>query len=312
MGDTGCDTSEGLVLGADVGGTSTRVAVAGLDGRVVGRGRGPGGNPVAHPGTAHRAFADALADALAGVDPAAVVTGVVGMAGSGAVRDPAVRAGYDDVWRSAGLAGTPEIRSDLEVAFAAGTEAMSGTVLVAGTGAVAGRIRDGRLAAAVGGHGWLLGDEGSGFWLGREAVRATLRALEGAGPGGPLTESVLHSLEVTGDGSEARVAVVSAAYARPPVALSELAPLVTDAHRAGDPTATAILDAAAGHLLATWDGLGEQPPCGPAVLAGSLTAAGSYLGTALREGLDRRSVDHCSAADPVTGAVRLALHSVRG
>lgn len=306
MTGTTSDTGDRLVLGGDVGGTSTRILVADLAGRVVGRGRGPGGNPVAHPATAHRAFGDALAQALADVDPAAVVAGVIGMAGSGAVRDPVVRAGYDRVWREARLAGTPDVRSDLEVAFAAGTAAVDGSVLIAGTGAVAGRIAGGRLVAAVGGHGWLLGDEGSGFWLGREAVRATLRALEGTGPGGAMTDSVLHALAVADTGATARAAVVAAAYARLPVELSGLAPLVTDAHLAGDRAATAILDAAGTHLLAIWDGLGAGGPGAPVVLAGSLIAPGSYLGSVVRTGLAERSVTPCSADDPVQGAVRLA------
>jgi glucosamine kinase len=303
---TTSDTRDGLVLGGDVGGTSTRILVADLTGRVVGRGRG---SPVAHPETAHRAFADALAEALVEADPARVVAGVVGMAGSGAVRDPAVRAGYEQVWSSAGLTGTPDVRSDLEVAFAAGTEATEGSVLIAGTGAVSGRLRDGRLVAAVGGHGWLLGDEGSGFWLGREAVRATLRALEGVGPASPLTDSVLDALEVTA-GPQARALVVGAAYARPPVQLSALAPLVSRAHAAGDPAATALLDDAAAHLLATWDGLGPGRADGPVVLAGSLLAAGTYLGAAVRAGLTGRGGLPCSGDDPVEGAVRLALRGV--
>lgn len=109
-----------------------------------------------------------------------VRAGVIGMAGGGALADPQVRESYDAalarVWaqrRTPGIA-----RGDLKVAFAAGTESPAGGVLVAGTGSVAGRVVARRLTATVGGHGWLLGDEGSGFWLGREAVRlafATLR-----------------------------------------------------------------------------------------------------------------------------------------
>lgn len=303
------DTGEGLVLGADIGGTSTRIAVADLTGRIVARGLGPGGNPVAHPDTARTVLAEALAQALADVEPGAVRAGVIGMAGSGAVLDLQVRAGYDAVWRTAGLPGTPEVCSDLEVAFAAGTAAPDGSVLIAGTGAVAGRLRRQRLVATAGGHGWLLGDEGSGFWIGREAVRATLAVLDGGGSATTLTGAVLRELGA-GDGPGARNALVSAAYARPPVALSALAPLVTDAHRAGDPAATGILDAAVTHLLAMWDRLPEARPGEPVVLAGSLTEPGSYLGSALTEGLAGRSTQPSPAADPVIGAVRMALRSL--
>lgn len=301
------DTGDGLVLGGDIGGTSTRLVVADLAGRVVARASGPGGNPVAHPDTARQVLAETLAGVLAGLDPAAVRVGVVGMAGSGAVRDPAVHEAYAEVWRLAGLVQPPEICPDLEVAFAAGTTEPDGVVLIAGTGAVAGRVRGHRLVSAAGGHGWLLGDEGSGFWIGREAVRATLRWLEGAAPPGELSRSVLERLGVAGSSPEARSDVVAAAHAGPPVALSALAPLVTRAHGAGDPAATAILAEAGEHLQRTVGGVGAVAAGEPVVLAGSLTSEGTVLGDRLRSWLAGLGARACLAEEPVIGAVRLAI-----
>lgn len=300
-------TGDGLVLGGDVGGTSTRLVVADLSGRVLTRGTGPGGNPVAHPVTARQVLAETLAQALTGIDPAAVRAGVVGMAGSGATRDAADRAAYDEIWRQAGLTCRPEICSDLEVAYAAGTDLADGTVLIAGTGAVAGRVRGRRLVAAVGGHGWLLGDEGAGYWVGREAVRVALRALEGTGPDGALARSVLQRFRVDRRDGAARSSLIAAVHEQPPVALSALAPLVTAADEEGDPVATAVLDEAASHLLRTWDGLGSGDRGEPVVLAGSLVAAGSRLGEAVRTGLEQREATPLAAEDPVVGAVRLAI-----
>lgn len=304
---TNPDTGDGLVLGGDIGGTSTRLVVADLSGRVVARATGPGGNPVAHPQTARQALADALAEATADVDPGAVLGGVVGMAGGGAMRDPAARAAYDGLWRRAGLRILPEICSDLEVAFAAGTQALAGSVLVAGTGAVAGRILDHRLVGTVGGHGWLLGDEGSGFWIGREAVRVALRTLEGTGPDGVLSRSVLDRLGASKSGTDQRASLIAAVHELAPVTLSALAPLVSGAHDSGDVSATEILDLATAHLLHTWDRLDGTRRGDPVVLAGSPIAAGSYLGNALRAGLRERGATPCTAEDPALGAVRLAL-----
>lgn len=305
------DTGEGLVLGGDLGGTSTRIVVADLAGREVARAVGPGGNPVAHPATALEVFGETVARATVGVDRTAVVCGVIGMAGSGAVRDSAARAAYDQVWRELGLPGRPELCSDLEVAFAAGTDEASGSVLIAGTGAVAGRVRDHRLSGAVGGHGWLLGDEGSGYWIGREAVRAALRHLEGTGPGGQMTRRVLEELGVALTGADARSDLIAAVHARPPIGLSSLSFVVAEAQASGDPEATAVLDAAVDHLLHTWDGLGEAVD-GPVVLAGSLTDPSSYPGARLRARLSDRGVTPRTAGDPVSGAVRLALRASEG
>jgi glucosamine kinase len=298
-----------LALGGDLGGTSTRILVTDLAGRAVGRGAAGGGNPTAHPATAREALAVALAEALRGLDPDRVRVGVLGMAGGGALRDPMVRAAYDDAWSGAGLGGRPDVRSDVEVAFAAGTEATTGSVLVAGTGAVAARIDGGRLVATAGGHGWLLGDEGSGFWLGREAVRATLHALDAGDPPGALGEAVLSTLPDPGGG---RAALVQQAYAQSPVALSSLAPLVTAAHDAGDPVAGRIVLAAIDHLVALFGRLPDPQPREPVVLAGALTERGTPIGHALRRHLAERRLDVLSAQDPVTGAAAIARRALLG
>jgi N-acetylglucosamine kinase-like BadF-type ATPase len=298
-----------LALGGDLGGTSTRILVTDLAGRAVGRGAAGGGNPTAHPATAREALAVALAEALRGLDPDRVRAGVLGMAGGGALRDPMVRAAYDDAWSGAGLGGRPDVRSDVEVAFAAGTEATTGSVLVAGTGAVAARIDGGRLVATAGGHGWLLGDEGSGFWLGREAVRATLHALDAGDPPGALGEAVLSTLPDPGGG---RAALVQQAYAQSPVALSSLAPLVTAAHDAGDPVAGRIVLAAIDHLVALFGRLPDPQPREPVVLAGALTERGTPIGHALRRHLAERRLDVLSAQDPVTGAAAIARRQLLG
>ena len=56
----------------------------------------------------------------------------------------------------------------------AAADVQDGIALISGTGSVAwGRTPDGRTARA-GGWGYLLGDEGSGYWVGRQAVRHAL------------------------------------------------------------------------------------------------------------------------------------------
>ena len=72
------------------------------------------------------------------------------------------------------------IHSDIEAAFASAPgHPADGLALIAGTGSVAARVQNRALVATSGGDGWLLGDDGSGFWIGRRAVRAALRAADG-------------------------------------------------------------------------------------------------------------------------------------
>ena len=180
-----------FVLGLDVGGTSSRALLLDASGRRVGYGKAAGGNPAAH-GTEVAAanIGRALEPALRGIDPAQVAGAVIGMAGAGALE----RAVFDLMWASAGLRPAPRVTGDLGIAFAAGTAEPCGTVLIAGTGAIAARIEDGEPTVIADGLGWLLGDEGSGFWLGREAARVAARALSRGEADGQLVRLVAGAL----------------------------------------------------------------------------------------------------------------------
>jgi glucosamine kinase len=299
--------SEFLALGGDLGGTSTRIVVVGPDGREHGRGVTGGGNPTTDPAGAAAAFGDALQAALSGVDGARVKASVVGVAGGSALRTPAVATHFDRVWTEAGLTCSPGYVPDLEVAFAGGTPASDGAVLVAGTGAAAGSLTDHRLTRTADGHGWLLGDDGSGFWLGREAVRATLRTLDAGGNPGALVDSVLRELEADRTARQ-RDRVIQAVNSRPGVRLSALAPLVTAAYRTGDPQAQSIVERAAAALLATLGLIRDPAESTPIVLAGSLAGDASPVGAELRTLLAARFAGAVlPARTGVGGAAWLAL-----
>ncbi|HEV2346144.1 MAG TPA: BadF/BadG/BcrA/BcrD ATPase family protein [Actinocrinis sp.] len=188
-----------VVLGLDIGGTWTRALVVGVPGGIrLGASRRAGANPTTHGvDTAAMHIEAAITEALAeaGLAAPAVDACVIGMAGaSKLVGDPAAAEAIATLWRRIGLRCTVEIVADVTTAFAAGSPEPDGSVLLAGTGAIAATMRDRRPAGILGGHGWLLGDEGSGFWIGRQAVRATLRDLDdGVTPSG-LVAAVLAEL----------------------------------------------------------------------------------------------------------------------
>ncbi|MEV7117957.1 N-acetylglucosamine kinase [Kitasatospora griseola] len=284
-----------LVLGLDVGGTSTRALVATLDGRILGTAHGAGGNPVAHGAeVAVREIGGAVRAALAGLDPAGVAAGVIGLAG-GSLAPPEVLA----LWPATGLTVTPRLVGDAELAHAAGTAAADGTLLLSGTGAIAAEIRDHALRRTADGHGWLLGDRGSGFWLGREAVAAALTAVDRALPfDGPslrlpgLAGAIADALVgPDGLGREPRSALIAAAHAEAPARLARLAPVVLDHAAAGDPVALALVDRAADHLIATLALVREPDSPLPLVLAGGLLASETPLVAHLRPRLAARWPD---------------------
>lgn len=292
--------TESLVIGGDLGGTSTRILVVGTDGRECGRSVAGGGNPISHPAGAAAALAGALGAALAGVDPGRVQASVIGVAGGSALRTPPVAARFGKVWADAGLTCDPGWAPDLEVAFAAGTPEPDGSVLVAGTGATAGAVTGRRLTRTADGHGWLLGDDGSGFWLGREAVRAALRTLDAGERPGHLVGAVLRELAAVETADELALAgdrrgadrcrdrLIQAVNSRPGVQLSALAPLVSAAFREGDPEARSIVDRAAAALLTTLGRIRGQDETTPIVLAGGLTSDTTPVGATLRALLPAR------------------------
>ena len=174
-------------------------------------------------------FGDALRAALSDVDPAVVRASVIGIAGWFGAAHPGSR----DALRPGLGRGRTDLRPglrvpDLKVAFAGGTPASEGAVLVAGTGAAAGSPPP-RLTRTAGGHGWLLGDDGSGFWLGREALQGHLADTRcGRKARCRWSTPCSASWTLTSERrARQRERVIQAVNSRPGVLLSALAPLVT-------------------------------------------------------------------------------------
>lgn len=276
-----------LVLGLDIGGSATRAVLVTTDGVRVGAGRAAGANPTAHePRTVAEHLAAALRQALHGVDPSTVVTATLGVAGGGRLaRDPRARAAFDRTWAGAGLDCPYRLIGDALVAYAAGTAVPDGTVLIAGTGAIAAAVRGYALVRTADGHGWLLGDDGSGFWLGRAAVKATLAELDAGTEPSVLARDVI--ARVLGEGTEPKArgtanALVQRVTSAHPVRLARLAPLVLRDAGAGDPTAARLVERAATLLCDTVALVRRAESDGPVVLAGGLLASPTPLADQVR------------------------------
>ncbi|MBB5778267.1 N-acetylglucosamine kinase [Nonomuraea jabiensis] len=312
-----------LVLGVDAGGTSSRAALFTVDGAPVGRGHAPGANPVTlgmDQAGAHLTAAVQEAGSASLPHVSAVVLGLAG--NPGACRELAAR-----VLRPLLPQGPPvRVVGDTVTAFAAGTAAPSGTVLISGTGAIAAKITNHEQTATADGYGWLFGDEGSSFWLGHAAARTTIHTLATTGPlathtipdplatarppsaptsgDGRLVALVVRQLLPEGVGEDPVAQLAAAVHARPPLALAELAPLVSQAAEAGDPVAQALVAEAAARLASTAAQVHE--PGLPIVLAG---------GVLTPEGPVRRAVhdllpDAVTAGDTADGAAWLAAREL--
>jgi glucosamine kinase len=305
----------GRVVGVDVGGTSSRaLAMEPADGTVTGRGASGGGNPNSHPPElAAKRVAEAVREALGG-GSGEVLGCMLGLAGESKFTDPAVAETFAVALRQVGVGCPISVVSDAEVAFASATAEPDGTVVVGGTGSVAARIVDHRKSSWVGGLGWLLGDEGSAYWIGREAVRTALRQLQAGAAPGPLAAAVLAEAlpDVPADDTQLLSRLITAANAEAPVRLARFASLVST-YVATDPAAARIVGEAA-ELLAGQAlmarSAGERTPV---VLAGSVIGPDSPVGTALRALLaERTPAEVLFAPDGAVGAAWLAALEVAG
>lgn len=265
------------LLGIDAGGTSTRAALLTADGTCLGVGRGGRGNPVSdgEEAAAH-AIGAAITGALAQApevishDIAAVTLAMAGGSAAGLAAQW--------LWPSLhdlGIQAPIRIEPDLLAMFASGTHEPEGYGLVAGTGSTAVRVRGGEVDLTADGLGWLLGDTGSGFWIGHQVARAVALDLDGRGPVTSLTPAVLNTLAVDAgsdpdvNGRPAALAqLISAVYRASPLRLAALAPLAFA--DPGDAVAAAIVDAAQSALAQLVLDVALPDLTGPLVIGGGV------------------------------------------
>jgi N-acetylglucosamine kinase len=234
-----------LFLGVDGGQSGTAAVIGDETGRVLGTGEaGPCNHAAAGEGRAklERAVRDSVAEACAqaGLDAAGVEFEAACFGMSGGPDDK--REILERILRARCLVVT----NDAVIALAGATASGQGIIAIAGTGSIAfGRNAAGRTARA-GGWGYVFGDEGGGFDIARQALRASLRMEEGWGPPTRLRDLLL---EATGAGDANDLLHRFYGDDWPRSRVARLAPLVDRAAREGDRVALEILHGAA-HSLA--------------------------------------------------------------
>jgi glucosamine kinase len=296
------------LLAIDAGGTSTRAVIVDDSGNCLGFGQAGGGNPIsAGFERALDALADATSMALAPSGPP-LSSALIAMAGATS-RMP--RPQLVERFRTLGLVGDLALESDLLAMFRSGTLSSSGYALIAGTGSVAAHIEDGILRSVSGGAGWLLGDGGSGFWIGHRVARAVVAFLDGRGADTALTAALLDALGLVDTGERAHgrrrvlLDLIDALYAIPPVGLSRFAPLAFQA--ADDQVAQGILKAAAAELVGTLTAIRPADAVGPVVLGGSILGARDRNPVASALAAALPGAELIPARDGVVGAAVLAM-----
>jgi N-acetylglucosamine kinase-like BadF-type ATPase len=287
------------LVGIDIGGTSSRARLW-ADGRIAAESKGPSASMPAAGADAAKA---ALGEVLAGLelDPAHPVDAIC--AGSAGLSVPGAQEFLHEQLAPLTRSGSVVIVSDAMLVLpAAGLDA--GIAVICGTGSVAvGTFRE--RTRQTGGWGYLLGDEGGGYWIVREALRTLLWRRDQGRPAGELGNEMLSA---TGS---VDIATLQRRYYTQPHVPRDWARLARFVLESADPAAAHITgraaDAAAA-LAAEAARLLDLPDRLPVVLAGGLMANASF-----RHAVADRVARMSSQADvrvledaPVAGAIRLA------
>jgi N-acetylglucosamine kinase-like BadF-type ATPase len=145
--------------------------------------------------------------------------------------------------------------SDIELAYRANFADGDGILLYAGTGSVAYAIDENAFVHQIGGWGYLLGDEGAGYWIGKEAIRFALFQIEAKKV---IQEDSLASLILEKISAHDWNTVKGFVYSQDRAAIAALSKIVDSAASSGDTDAIKILNKAAGHLADLVDRIDKQ------------------------------------------------------
>jgi N-acetylglucosamine kinase-like BadF-type ATPase len=301
------------VLGIDAGGTKTVCYLADGAGNVLGEARTGGANLQTEGELNVEKTLHSVMDQAVGGREREIDAICLGMAGVDRDADGAVVRG---IMRRIGARSRVVVVNDALVALVAGVGEAPGVVVICGTGSIAYGRNARNQAARAGGWGHILGDEGSGYWIGRLALRAVARAADGRGPATALTPRVLNHFAVARPSD-----LVAEIYDRQVRhhALAQLARVVQQARDEGDDVATQILEQAAHELMRSARSVVERLQMRDEsvqfVLAGGVFTGVPWLAQELSRrlpGIAPRGQVRRLEVEPAIGAVRLALAEARG
>ncbi|MCH1638561.1 ATPase [Paenibacillus timonensis] len=299
------------VVGIDGGGTKTAVTVAKENGAVVHSfAAGPlnlNGQDAALVEETMRNLLRTVAEVCGGMERCAHLC--LGAAG---VSNSAASERLVSLVRTSGYAGGLTLAGDHETALCGALVRPHGMILIAGTGSICyGRNARGE-THRTGGCGHLIDDEGSGYSIGRELLRAVVRAADGRSAPTAITELVYAQLEL-----HSVRQLIGFVYAKDTNKkdIAALAPLLSQACGLGDGAALAIARRSAIALAELAAPVAERLALeeGELALAGSVLLRSAHVQAGVREALKERFPQlTCTLPqhDAAYGAVMLALRAL--
>ena len=236
------------LIGVDGGGTKTDSAIADLSGKIIHQTTGkPSNFLVVGIEEAVENIFDLIEENLFALegDFAEVKQIVIGVAGAGREEDAILlEKGFQDYANQLGIhfKGV-KVVSDAHIALEGAFPDSAGCILIAGTGSILfGKDKKG-VIHRVGGFGRLIGDEGSGYSIGRKALNAVSKASDGRGE-----ETLISELLNAKMNSGSTNGIINKVY-KEKLDVASVAKIVIAAAEEGDPIAEDILDEEADELV---------------------------------------------------------------
>lgn len=315
--------SSPYIIGVDTGGTRTVAALADLEGRVLVKAEtGPSNPNKVGMEAATREISLAILNISKSFKKGKIKGGgrvsstYIALAG-GTQRNPLVKREIKDVLKkipklSFLFKGKVTIEGDEKAEFRAGTDEVDGILLISGTGSLCYGWKGNQEEKALG-WDYLLGDKGSGFWIGQSALRAICYSIDDMEPKTSLLNLIFKKLKIKNEGSLIKKIYQSEAVK----IIASLAPLVDKSAEKGDKVAKNILVLAAKDLALAGNRvikkLSFQNKEFPVVLAGGVFKSKIVLNTVKNEikKFAPRAKFIRPKQEPVIGAVKLALEQVK-
>jgi N-acetylglucosamine kinase-like BadF-type ATPase len=304
------------VIGIDGGGTKTILRAASLEGTALLEIAGG-------PSNLHSASAEQVSKVLHDMMDSALKVKVLKkedclylcMGAAGVDRENEKML-LERLFQSYGLSCPLYIANDAEAMLASGVGKPEGVVVISGTGSIAyGRDKRGNTTRS-GGWGHLIGDEGSGYWIAREAVNTAVKCFDGRGEKTALLEMLMAKLNIKEPWNFIEF-FYNGVKGKNDVAA--LAVVVDDACKAGDRAAIDILTKAAKELFAACDAVIKELDFENndlnVIAGGSVLKYNDFIFDNLRNLLlnkyPKASVQKPSQ-NAASGAVNIALYMLNG
>ncbi|HDJ89335.1 MAG TPA: hypothetical protein ENG40_01405 [Thermoprotei archaeon] len=275
-----------IVGGIDGGATKTECIVMNVEGNILGKGlSGPSNYHVVGIDNTIKAVRESILNALKNIGEKKIDYLTIGLAGLDTRRDFEY---INNAFKNFNLASKLDFKHDSVIALVGAHAGRPGIIIIAGTGSVAAGINRNRRYVRVGGWGYLLGDEGSAFTLGRRGLIAVLREYDGRGISTKITEKIFSKLGIN-DYED----IILKIYGAKEVVgrIASLAPCVTEAAAEGDSIANEIISSEmenVGELIYTvakrLEMLGEEIPI---AIIGGVFRAGEIVIEKLKRSLRR-------------------------